>query len=448
MGLTISRFDLWGKSFDCECGRRHRIPTEHYFYEPRAIERLCETAEGYAAEPNYLLIADRRTYEAAGAAVQERLKRAGAEVNLYIVQDYENGESPKTDDLTKDSILRDAPESQALIAVGSGVLNDLTKWVAFERKKPFFAVATAASMNGYASANVAATVDGLKVLFHAEACKGVFAVPEIIENAPFQLTASGLGDVLAKTVSSADWKINQFLFGEYYCQYIVDLISRLDPVYLENSQKIASREPGVIKALFEALVLSGVAMTLAGSSAPASGGEHLISHAIDMVSDAQGQTHDFHGRQVGVATILSAALYEKVLSVETPAFRLPPTDIDKVFWGPLSDVVREAFRKKAPKYELSIRELSRPGRWDDLRSTLSGFLRSPERLKICLKQGGAAHRVRDIRIGGHGMEAHRFMEFWKNAYQMRERFTILDLALVVGILPWQMEEILVEMSLI
>jgi hypothetical protein len=141
-------------------------------------------------------------------------------------------------------------------------------------------------------------------------------------------------------------------------------------------------------------------------------------------------------------------LYEKVLSVETPDFRLPPTEINEVFWGPLSDVVREAFRKKAPKYESSIRELSRPGRWDDLRSTLSGFLRSPERLKSCLKQAGAAHRVRDILINGQSMEPHRIMEFWKNAYQMRERFTILDLALMVGIMPRQMEEILAEMSMI
>lgn len=218
------------------------------------MDRFCETADGYATEPNYLLIADRRTYEAAGSAVEELVKRAGAEVNLHIVQDYEMGESPKTDDVTKDSLLRGAPKSQALLAVGSGVINGLTKWVAFERDKPFFAVVAAASMNGYAFTNAAATVDGLKILSHANAGKGIFAVPETIENAPFEPTASVLGDVAAKSVSSADWKMNRFLFGEYCCQNLVDLIGGLEPVCLENSQKIAATEPGAIEGLFEAPV--------------------------------------------------------------------------------------------------------------------------------------------------------------------------------------------------
>ena len=444
----MSVFDLWGQSFDCECGYRHRILTEHFTYGSDALERLGEAARDFAADPDYLLIADQRTYEAAGAAVGEHLKRAGARVRPYIVPDGKHGESPQTDDRTMEAILKSAPGCGALIAVGSGVVNDLTKWAAFERKRPFFTMATAASMNGYASANVSALRDGLKVLFQAEAPKGVFALPEVIENAPFELTASGLGDVVAKPVSSADWKLNRFLFGEYYCQTTVDLISALEPVYFDHPEKIAARDPKAIQALFEALVLSGVAMTLAGTSAPASGGEHLISHTMDMVSDARGQRHDFHGRQVGVTTVLSAALYQKVLELETPAFRMPTAEIDQAFWGPLSEVVRPAYRKKAPKYESSIRTLNQGGRWDDLRSTLSGFLRSPDRIKQCLKRAGAAHQVRDIRINGRGLGAREFMDFWKNAHQMRERFTILDLALMTGILPERMEEILEETALV
>ena len=440
----MSAFDLWGKSFDCQCGRRHTISTDCFVYGPEAMQKLGETAARYASGPDLLLIADQRTYEAAGAETEEQLKSAGSLVKRYIVPDYEGGQSPQTDDLTKDSIFKNAPEADIFVAVGSGVVNDLTKWTAFERKKPYLALGTAASMNGYSSANVAATIDGLKVLFHAQAPKGVFAVPTIIENAPFELTASGLGDAVAKPVSSADWKLNQFLFNEYYCQFIVDLISGLEPIYFENPEQIARRETGAIKALFEALVLSGVAMTLAGTSAPASGGEHLVSHALDMVAAAQGREHDYHGRQVGVTTILSAALYRKVLAVETPALRKPPADVDQDFWGPLTGVVREAYNKKAPKYEAAIDMLSRPANWDNLRSSLSGSIRSPEKIKDCLERAGGAHRIQDIRSGGRSLEVDQFKKFWKNAFQMRERFTILDLALIAGLMPGAMEEIISE----
>jgi glycerol-1-phosphate dehydrogenase [NAD(P)+] len=412
-------------------------------YDPDAVEHLPEIARHYVSNPDYLIIADERTYEIAGRIVQKAFINDRASVRHFIVPDRD-GEWPKTDDETRDLILKGAPDAEAYIAAGSGVINDLTKWIAYERKKSYFIVPTAASMNGYSSANVSALINGLKVLFHAQACKGVFAVPEIIESAPFDLTTAGLGDVVAKPVSSADWKLNQFLFDEYYCQFSIDLLKDLEPVYLEHPERIKERNPEAMKNLFEALFYSGVAMTITGTSAPASGGEHLISHTIDMISMSTGNKHDFHGRQVGLGSVLSAALYENVLAVETPQFRKIPPDIDKTFWGPLTDIVGNEYRKKIPKSEFAIKKLSHPKDWDNLRSILQQNLIPPKKIKHCLKRAGAAHRICDIRIDERSMETEAFLKILKNANQMRERFTILDLAVILGIMPEKIEEIISE----
>lgn len=171
--------------------------------------------------------------------MRDNLLAAGLKISVLILPDVD-GDSPVADNTTRDYILEHAPESNLYIAVGSGVINDLVKWVAFLRNTPFLTVPTAASMNGYASANVLATVSGLKVLFHAEACRAVFADPRVINSAPGELTSAGLGDVLAKSVSSADWKLNQFLFQDYFCQYSVDLLKHLEPIYLENPEGICT----------------------------------------------------------------------------------------------------------------------------------------------------------------------------------------------------------------
>ncbi len=441
--MKIEQSDLLGSSFDCDCGRLHTVPTKHLFYGEKAFDSLLKTARSVTEGTRYLILADKRTFEAAGKIVAAKLLSATSNVSHFIVPD-KDGESPSADDSTKAWILDQAPIADLYIAVGSGVINDLTKWVAYLQKKPYLTVATAASMNGYASANVAATINGLKVLFHADACEAAFISPEIIINAPFELTASGLGDVLAKSVSSADWKLNQFLFDDYFCQFSVDLLKDLEPVYLENPAKIKDKEPSAMKALFEALFYSSVAMTITGTSSPASGGEHLVSHTLDMIADRDGRKHDLHGRQVGVSSILMAALYEKVMSIEQPVFQDVPQQINTEFWKDLSPVVASEYLKKLPKFKLAADTLSNRDNWNKLRSLISPNLIPAAKLKNCLVQGGGAHRFSDIRDNGLALEKEKFLGVVKNANQMRERFTILDMAVLLGILPGHIEQLVEE----
>jgi glycerol-1-phosphate dehydrogenase [NAD(P)+] len=346
------------------------------------------------------------------------------------------------DDHTRDLILEEIGTADLYIAVGSGVINDLVKWTAYLRKKPYIVVATAASMNGYASANVAATIEGLKVLFHAEAARAVIAEPGIIMTAPCELSTAGLGDVLAKSVSSADWKVNHFLFQEYYCPFAVNLLKDLEPVYLEHPGKIKNREPDGFTALFKALFFSSIAMTITGTSAPASGGEHLVSHTLDILAGRDEQEHDLHGRQVGVSSILMAALYEKLVSIEQPRFHRPPQEIDRNFWGSLSGIVEAEYDKKKIKMEQAADILSHPAKWKGLKTLLIPDHVPAAKLKSCLQKAGAAHRYSDLRLNRRPLEREFFVTAVNHANQMRERFTILDLAVLMGIIPNETETLI------
>ncbi len=432
--------ELLGTSFDCRCGKRHAVPTEDFVYGENAFASIPSLIERYSSDGSCLIIADGRTHEVAGREIKESCERIGARCRHFIVPDLD-GESPAVDDTTRDLLLDHTGDSSLFIALGSGVINDLVKWAAFIENKPYIVVATAASMNGYASANVAATIDGLKVLFHAAPPKSVIARPDIILSAPYELSAAGLGDVLAKPVSSADWRLNHFLFEDYFCQFSIDLLKDLEPIYLKNPDKIKRREPDGFEALFKALLLSSIAMTITGTSSPASGGEHLISHTLDMLAARDKCSHDLHGRQVGVSSILTAALYERILSIDKPRFSLPPAQVNESFWGALAPVVETEYQTKLPRMSRAIEILSQPENWQALKKCIGPHLIAAQELKDCLRSAMAAHRCSDLKFKSRRIDKKFYTSVVNHAYQMRSRFTILDIAVMLGVIPAETDEL-------
>ncbi|HOF18454.1 MAG TPA: iron-containing alcohol dehydrogenase, partial [Phycisphaerae bacterium] len=319
--------DLYGRTFACECGKTHAIEPREALCAADALDRLPDVCARAAGERSAVVLTDVRTRAAAGAAAAAALRAAGWTVREIVVPDPAPDRSPVCDDATHDRLAGETAGAGLVVSVGSGVLSDLGKWLAYDAGVPCVSFATAASMNGYASANVAPTLAGVKSLLRARPPRVVLASPDILCAAPRELTTAGLGDVLAKCTSSADWRMNHILFGDYYCARSVGLIAEIEPLYLEHPQDVAAGDARAVGALFDALLLTGVAMTMAESSAPASGGEHLISHTLDMLAVAAGGEHDLHGRQVGVGTILMCELYRRVLAVESPKFRTPPEQI-------------------------------------------------------------------------------------------------------------------------
>jgi glycerol-1-phosphate dehydrogenase [NAD(P)+] len=371
------------------------------------------------------------------------LRDAGFTISELLVPD-QYGHAPSCDETTKASLAAaldgsgaSMPRADVLVGIGSGVISDLTKWLAFEAKLPAAIFGTAASMNGYAAANVAPSVAGVKTLIHARAHRLVAADPRVLAAAPRELTSAGLGDVIAKTVSSADWKMNDMLFGEAYNPAIAGIIDHVQDKFLSDPRKLGAGDEAAVSGLFEALVYSGCAMTLQGSSLPASGGEHLISHALDMRAQAEGVMHDLHGRQVGLGTIFAAALYEKALAIAAPRWRSTALPLDRVTWGPIADAVAAHHQKQTARMAAACERLAQGDTWSRVRAALAPMLPNAQWVKDVLAQAGAAHRIPDI-----GIDRARFVWAVNNSAQIRERFTSIDLAWATGVLPDATDEII------
>jgi glycerol-1-phosphate dehydrogenase [NAD(P)+] len=433
---------LLGSSFECQCGKRHQVPIHAFAYSSHAIETLPSVLERYVTGRIAAIIADERTWQVCGQRVHKTMQQAGWNVRQIIVPDT-SGSSPACDDVTVEKLKATigdlSPKPCILVAVGSGVINDLTKWSGFALDIPYAAVATAASMNGYSAANVAPTVKGVKVLVRGTAPLAVFAEPQVIEQAPFEMTASGFGDALAKCMSGADWLMNNYLFGEHYCPLCSGIVDSLEGFYLKRPEDIKERKPAAIEGLFKGLFWSGVAMTLTGSSAPASGGEHLLSHTLDMVSTCNHLPHDLHGRQVGIGTIFSAALYEHLMAMEEIRPASLPAGIDADFWRlPIQKMaVMEQWQAKRGELDKMGKTLSNRERWQELKSRLSPILRPPSEVKDLLTRAGAASTAADI-----GCSRQRLSEALLHMHEIRKRCTVVDLAWVAGLMPSVTDEII------
>ncbi|MCX6992440.1 MAG: sn-glycerol-1-phosphate dehydrogenase [Kiritimatiellaeota bacterium] len=431
--------DLLGQSFACECGKTHSVPIRAVVYCATAIRQLPSLLDRYLAGQRINLVADERTYPLIGRECETILNQAGRIVRAFIVPDTPHG-GPVCDDVTRDALLPSLPPCDGFLAVGSGTISDLVKWIACDAKLPYAMVATAASMNGYASNNIAPSIRGVKRVLNGTVPRVIAAVPSLIQQAPCELTAAGFGDVLAKPVSMTDWKLNQLLFEEYYCPLCAQLIRELEPAYLAHPEAIRAQEPRAIEALFQALIYSGVSMTMAGTSFPASGGEHMISHVLDMTAAIRGVPHDYHGRQVGLGTIFACALYERVLALDAPRFQLRTEPTDAAYWQSLTAVVEEEHVLKHRKAEHAVQRLQQESAlWDRLRTELKPMTRTAAAIKQCLRAAGAAHRLDDI-----GCSCDRFLAAAHHAHQIRERYTIIDLARAVGVLPAAADEIVDE----
>jgi glycerol-1-phosphate dehydrogenase [NAD(P)+] len=428
--------ELLDTTFDCECGRSHTVPIRDLVYAEDALERLPKVLGSFVDGRRIVMVADERTWDIVGRLAQEAVEQTVWSVHHIIVPDSTSG-SPVCDDVTRDWLSDRLPPADIALAVGCGVINDLTKWVAFERDLPYAVVATAATMNGFTAANVAPALKGVKTIIPAQPPLAVFAVPSVIFKAPFELTAAGLGDTIAKPVSTADWILNHIFHGEYFCRYCSEIVNALEPFYFDRPEDIKDCRPGAIEALFNALLYSGIAMTIVGTSAPASGGEHVLSHTLDMMSSVDGVAHDLHGRQVGLGAIFASAIYDRIFQIDVPKCCRFPSDIDSAFWGGLGGNVRQQYEQKKPMLRTMCEKLTDGETWGAFLAGARHQVRSPRQIKDCLRTAGAAHTFADI-----GCSRERFLAAVLHMHEIRKRPTVIDLAWILGILPGAADEII------
>ncbi len=257
------------------------------------------------------VVSDATTRAVLGERVERALEALGTVLPVVLAG------QPHADADTAANLRRACTSADALIAVGSGTINDLCKYAAATDGKPYAVFATAPSMNGYTSTNAAITVDGHKQSLAAAAPAGVFIDLEVLAQAPARMIRAGLGDSLCRSTAQADWLLSHHLLGTPYRRAPFALLAPDESRLLDEPEALFTGDPEAMRGLARTLVLSGHGMTICGGSYPASQGEHLLSHYIDMFAPP-GRAAFFHGEQVAVATLTMARLQEEVLAAGPP----------------------------------------------------------------------------------------------------------------------------------
>jgi glycerol-1-phosphate dehydrogenase [NAD(P)+] len=195
--------------------------------------------------------------------------------------------------------------SGALIGLGGGKVIDITKLASAETNRPFLSVPTSASHDGIASPVVSIKDQGRPYSLMAQAPLAIVADLDVISQSPYRMIASGCGDVIAKYTAVRDWRLASRIKNEYYGDYAANLALMSARLVIKNAKLIRMLSKQGVSTLVEALISCGVAMSIAGSSRPCSGAEHLFSHALDRIARKPA----LHGEQCGVGTIICAYLH-------------------------------------------------------------------------------------------------------------------------------------------
>lgn len=377
---------------------------------------------GTLAFPDGLgIVCDANTHDVLGKRISEALPAARVTVL----------EAPKADEVTVERLTDLTRHAEALIAVGSGTLNDLVKYVSHRRAQPYAVFATAPSMNGYVTATASISRNGEKLSLPATPPKAAFFDLAILANAPYRLIRAGVGDSLCRSTAECDWRLAHWLFDATFLETPFRIQMGDEAKLVDHVGGLENRDLDALEALVRLLVLGGLGMLIAGSSQPGSQGEHLISHYIDMMHPACPES--LHGEQVGLATRTMAALQHRVLASEEPPelfeTRIAADEMAKRL-GRWSRSCETALRSKAlAGARLDAANQRLRAHWPALRLALQASSLPLSRLQNALDSAGIASDPRDL-----GITPPFYREAVLHARELRDRYTMLDLAADAGML--------------
>ena len=414
---------LEGRLADPDGNGMLAVPTRKVAIAANLAGRATALLADLGLGPRLAVVSDPKTRAVLAERVVAGL--AGANITELVLE-----EMPKPDVETVARVRAATAGADALVAVGSGTINDLCKYAAFLDRKPYVVFGTAPSMNGYTSVSAAITEHGHKKSLPAAAPVGVFLDLAVLAAAPPRMIRSGLGDSICRPTAQADWLLAHLLLGQSYRRAPFLLLEADEPALLPKAGALLAGDTGAMELLARTLVLSGFGMTICGGSYPASQGEHLISHYIDMLGDP-AWVPSFHGEHIAVTALTMARLQEAMLAGEAPV--LSPTRLDEAalirHFGPaLGASCWAAFAKKAmdaPATAALNAKLKRE--WPEIRAALRQVMRPSAEMEAALKAAGAPTRPADIHIP----EAF-YRQAVLQAREIRDRYTFLDLAAESG----------------
>jgi glycerol-1-phosphate dehydrogenase [NAD(P)+] len=414
---------LRGDYVDAETGRPVGVQTKSLAIEDTLAGREADLVTELGFGGTLAVVSDRITHEVLGRRVERALDGRHKVVSILLDRDVH------PDQETVDVIRAATGSADAFIAVGSGTINDLTKYASASAGKPYAVFGTAPSMNGYTSLTASITQHGHKLTLPAQAPAGAFFDLGVLAAAPARMIRAGLGDSICRNTAQADWLLSHLLFGTDYRQLPFDLLVDDEAQLIELAKPLIDGDLAAMRVLVRVLVLSGFGTAIVGSSAPASQGEHLISHYIDMMGDPS-RPSVLHGEQIGVTTLSIARLYDRMLE-QPPVVKADTTtqeEMRAIFGDELLGSVWPEFALKrldAAKAETLNARLATE--WDDICGRIEELRLPTATIEAVLREAGGPLTPEAIHL-----ERSFYEQAVQHGREIRNRYTILDLAAQSG----------------
>lgn len=413
---------------------RHPVSNELTGIPFKAIV-IRDTLDG--AEPQLLtdigfrdkaltVVSDGFTHDVLGHRIVRHLRTEGFNVDDIVWR------TPVCSDAGVDELRSLTAKADALVAVGSGTINDSVKYAAFQDGKPFATFPTS-PMTAHFAGSASVSVDGLKTSIVTHHAEGVFADLSVLCNSPKRLVWSAYADVICRTTAQVDWLLSHRLLDTPYFDTVYHLLAPDEADLLTGAEAVAAGEVAAIARVTRMNGLMGLGTSFARTTHHGSMAEHMLSHYIDMFAgEAHPGTH--HGEQVGVATLVMNRLHHRILDRESPPV-LQPTRVDDDaiearFGKTLADVCLGAFEvKRFGEDEIAVLNQKLEAIWPDLTAELRPLMLDPDEIENALRRVGAPVTASDL-----GLAA----DFWQDAVRYgrftRDRYTMLDLAGDAGLL--------------
>lgn len=407
---------------DCSCGKEHPCDIRYVEIGDGVLEKLPEICAPYES---ILLVADDNTYPLCGECVKGLLGGKVTSEKLFgkeIVVPNEDAISAIEDCITAGT--------DFILGIGSGVINDLCKHVSFVHGMRYGIVATAPSMDGYASVGAALILEEMKVTINARVPYAIVAESSVVSTAPLDMIRSGYGDIVGKYSCLNDWKLAHLLRGEYFCSYVYDTVMETVKKTENTAKAVLLREKDAIGNLMEGLVMVGVMMSYVGNSRPASGSEHHLSHFFEITGLLNNTPYYLHGIDVLYAAAMTARLREKLLACRPPfaAYKHDrkawESEIKAIYSTAADGVI--ALQDKVGLYrDLNTAQFAE--QWDAICKILGEAPRYEKMLEY---------------VNAIGLDIHEFEKFYGSktihdavlyAKDLKDRYTVLWLSYALGI---------------
>lgn len=320
---------------DCTCGQTHECAIHDIAIGSGLVDSVGEILRKNGFGPRLLLAADAQTLAAApGLEASLRgftvVRHIWPSIRVATMQDVE-------------TIERYFDRVDAVLAVGTGSVHDPCRLACARGNVPLCLFATAPSMDGFASYSAPIVNGSFKITYPAKCPEVIIADTRILAQSPTALKSAGFGDMISKYVALIDWQVSNLLTGEHYCERVAALTREAADRVLAMAPHVTERDEQTAAAIFEALLLTGIAMSFTKTSRPGSGTEHIMAHFWECMELLDGKIPNYHGEDVGVTTLLILRYYAQLAQLPHVSAHPEHCNWDEIYrvYGPLAPDVRQ-----------------------------------------------------------------------------------------------------------